>query len=96
MQPTTGRTYRIPDSSKEMWCIVRKSEVIDDNLKLPRPKIVKDILIIGDKLSIFEMLEEWVHEEENKSTDQIEVTLKAERYYGQRSTTSSRPGNGRR
>lgn len=96
MPEITGQTSRTHAPS-ETWCIIKRSEVISDALKwMPRPKIVKEILLIGNKLEIFEMLEELSKDKKNQSTEDIEITVYAERYVNQKNTTSARPGNGKR
>ena len=39
------------------WVVLRRTEVIDGSVKLPRPKITQDIAIIGDKQTCMEFLD---------------------------------------
>lgn len=68
--------------------VLRRTEVIDDTVKLPRPKITQDIVIIGDKQTCMEFLEEISRLPVNQSTDIIQVDITCVPYTGQRAYNS--------
>jgi hypothetical protein len=70
------------------WVVLRRTEVIDDSLKLPRPKITQDIVIIGDKQSCMEVMEEISRLPVNQSTNIIRVDITCVPYTGQRTHNS--------
>jgi len=78
------------------WCVMRVTEVIDENAKLPRPKLTRQVLLVGSKQDAQEFADEVFASEQNKSTDQIEVRIEVKKYNGQKTGTSARPGNGSR
>ena len=77
------------------YVIIRKTEVIGD-ISLPRPKIVKDVVFRGPLEEAQSHLSQLEKLSQNQSTDIISCELKIEKYKGQKSNTSSRPGNGTR
>lgn len=76
--------------------VIRKTTVIDESLKLPRPKVTQDIVAIGPKDECQEILDRIALDAKNHSTDQIEVDMYITLYKGQKTGTSSRPNNGKR
>lgn len=78
------------------WCVIRTTEVVDGTVKLPRPKITRQVLMIGPKQDAERFADAIFDQEQNKSTDQIEVRIEAKKYNGQKTGTSARPGNGSR
>lgn len=77
------------------WIIIRKTTVIGD-VKLPRPKIVQDIVFRGAKEEAQQHLERLSLLPQNQSTDIINCEIKLQKYDGQKTGTSARPGNGKR
>jgi hypothetical protein len=70
------------------YAILRRTEVIDDSVKLPRPKITQELALIGDKETCMEFLEEISRLPVNQSTDIIRVDLTCVPYTGQRTYNS--------
>lgn len=70
------------------WVVLRRTEVIDGSVKLPRPKITQDIAIIGDKQTCMEFLDEISRLPTNQSTDIIRVDITCVPYTGQRAHNS--------
>jgi len=83
---------RIPKA----WVVLRRTEVIDDTVQLPRPKLTQEVMLIGDKITCMEMLEEQSELSSNQSTDIIRVDLVCVPYAGQKTVTSTRKDNGKR
>ena len=83
---------------RKTWTVIRLSTVREGVRYLPRPKIVQDVLLIGTKEECFSYLDEIFLKPENQSSDQIEVSLRACEYKGQRSHNSQeiRKDNGKR
>lgn len=82
---------------KARWAVIRTSTVVAE-VSLPRPKIVKDVLYLGDSRQEAEkILQAAVELPVNQSTAWIEVTIKLKRTYNEeKNGTSARPGNGKR
>jgi len=70
------------------YAVLRRTEVIDDSVKLPRPKITQDVVLIGDKETCMEFLEDMSRLPINQSTDIIRVDLTCVPYTGQRKYNS--------
>jgi hypothetical protein len=70
------------------YVVLRRTEVIGDNLKLPRPKITQELALIGDKETCMEFLEDMSRLPINQSTDIIRVDLTCVPYTGQRNYNS--------
>jgi len=70
------------------YAILRRTEVIDDSVKLPRPKITQELALIGDKETCMEFLEDMSRLPINQSTDIIRVDLVCVPYTGQRTYNS--------
>ncbi len=68
--------------------VLRRTEVIDDSVKLPRPKLTQDIVIIGDKQTCMEVMEEISRLPVNQSTNIIRVDITCVPYTGQRAHNS--------
>jgi hypothetical protein len=62
--------------------------VTDDSLRLPRPKITQDVLLVGSEACCREMLESIALLPENQSIDGIEVTLYITKWQQQQTHTS--------
>jgi len=78
------------------WVVLRRTEVIDESAKLPRPKLTQEVIVIGDKTTCMEILEEQSELSSNQSTDIIRVDLVCVPYRGQKTVTSTRKDNGKR
>ena len=77
------------------YVVIRKTTVIGD-IKLPRPKIVQDVVFRGAKEEAEQHLERLSLLPQNQSTDIISCEIKMQKYDGQKTGTSARPGNGSR
>lgn len=64
---------KIPKESVKV--LIRRTEVVDDSLKLPRPKLTQDVLMVGSEVCCREMLDDIALLPQNQSTEGIEVTL---------------------
>ena len=73
------------------YCVIRRSTVINDELKLPRPKIVNKVLLIGVQEECEQRLDEEFLKPENRSTDDIKVDFLVQPYNRQKDNTSYRP-----
>ena len=73
------------------YCVIRRSTVINDELKLPRPKIVNKVLLIGGQEECEQRLDQEFLKPENRSTDDIKVDFLVQPYKGQKDNTSCRP-----
>ena len=72
-------------------CLIRRSTVINDALKLPRPKIVNKVLFVGPHDECVQKLDEEFLKPENRSTDDIKVDVMVQVYRDQKDNTSYRP-----
>ena len=81
-----------------MYVALKRTKVINDEVKLPRPKLTQEVIITGSKEECMNKIEELSLLPQNQSTDLIEVELIAVKYDGQKSQTSQsyRKGNGSR
>jgi hypothetical protein len=77
----------------KQYCVIRRSTVINDELKLPRPKIVNKVLLIGGKEECERKLDEEFLKLENRSTEDIQVDFLVQPYKAQKDNTSYRPNN---
>lgn len=77
---------------------LRRTTVADHIRHLPRPKIVQEVLFVGDKDACFEVIEKESLKPANRSTDEIEVDLIVTRFDGHKSYNSKeiRKDNGKR
>jgi hypothetical protein len=77
---------------------IRRTTLADHIRHLPRPKIVQEVLLVGDEHACREIIEKESLKPENQSTDQITVDLYTNRYAGQKSYNSKeiRKDNGKR
>lgn len=77
---------------------LRRSIVRDDIKHLPRPKIVQEVLLIGDRAECQDVIDQAALLPLNQSTDQIHVDLLVTVYDGHRSYNSKEvtKGNGSR
>lgn len=76
------------------YCVIRRSTVIRSDLKLPRPKIVNKVLLIGGQEECEQKLNEEFLKPENRSTEDIQVDFLVQPYRAQKDNTSYRPNNG--
>ena len=92
----SSKTETYPSTRMVNYVVLRKTKVLDDSLKLPRPKLTQDVLLIASKEACMKLLEEISLKQENQSTDIVEVELSCVRFIGQKTTTSTRANNGKR
>jgi hypothetical protein len=80
------------------YVALRRTRVRDGVKHLPRPKLTQDVLLVGDKLTCQELIEEAALLPINQSTDEIEVDLLVTVYDGHKSHNSQelRKNNGKR
>jgi len=71
-----------------MKVLLRKTEVIDDSLQLPRPKVTQEVLYIGSEQECREVLDSIALLPHNQSSEQIEVTLYITKWQGQQTHNS--------
>jgi len=74
-----------------LHCVIRRSTVLNDSLKLPRPKIVNKVVLIGSEEECEQKLDEEFLKPENRSTEDIQVDLMMQIYKNQKDNTSYRP-----
>lgn len=81
-----------------MYVALKRTKVLDDNSKLPRPKLTQEVLLKGSKEDCMSKIEELSKLPQNQSTELIEVELIAVRFVGQQTQTSQsyRKHNGTR
>jgi len=81
-----------------MFVTIRRSTVREGFEKLPRPKIVQEVLLVGSKAECRALLEQEALKPRNQSTDQIEVIVFVTEYSGQKTHNSReiRKNNGSR
>jgi hypothetical protein len=70
------------------WVALKKTTLLDDSIKLPRPKMTQEVLLIGGREECFEVINQMAEKPENWSTDIIDVDLCVVRYTGQISYNS--------
>lgn len=77
---------------------LRRSITRDGYEHLPRPKIVQEVLLIGDKQTCQELIDELALDPKHQSTDEVFVDLLVTKYNGHKSHNSKeiRKENGRR
>ncbi len=77
---------------------LRRSITRDGYEHLPRPKIVQEVLLIGDKQVCQELIDELALDPKHQSTDEVFVDLLVTKYNGHKSHNSKeiRKENGRR
>ena len=71
-----------------VYVALKKTNVIDDTVKLPRPKLTQEVLLKGSKEECMALIEELSARPENQSTDIIEVAISCIRFVGQKTYTS--------
>ena len=71
-----------------MYVALRKTRLLDDKSKLPRPKLTQDVLLIGTEEECLQKIDEIVLKPENISDDIVEVELCVSKYVGQKTHTS--------
>lgn len=78
--------------------VLKRTEVIDGTVQLPRPKLTQEVMVIGDKITCMEILEELSELSANQSSDIIRVDLLCVPYTGQKTITSAtnKKDNGKR
>ena len=80
----------------KQFVALRRSIVRDGYEHLPRPKIAQDVLHIGTKQECQDLIDHLASEPIHMSTEEVFVDFLVTRYEGQKSNTSTRPGNGSR
>lgn len=78
-----------------LHCVIRRSIVVGD-VKLPRPKIVQEVVLVGSKAGCEAIAEELRDDPSNQSSDIIAIEISVTEYRGQKNCTSRRPENGNR
>lgn len=80
------------------YCVLRKTKVIDDTVKLPRPYYTQELVMRGSKEDCKAKVDELALLPKNQSSDIIEVEVTFVRWVGQKTHTSQeiRKGNGTR
>ena len=76
------------DEQIRMKVLLRRTEVIDDSLRLPRPKITQEVIVCGSEAGCRAILDDMALLPENQSSDQIEVTLYITKWQGQKTHNS--------
>lgn len=71
-----------------MKVLLRRTEVTDESLRLPRPKFTQEVLCVGSEQECREMLDKIAHLPHNKSVDGIDVTLYITKWQKQKTHTS--------
>ena len=71
-----------------MFCVLKKTKLLDDSLRLPRPKMTQEVILVGSKLECQEMVEELAVLPENQSTDIIEVEIICTKWQKQKTHNS--------
>lgn len=71
-----------------MKVLLRRTEVIDESLRLPRPKLTQDVLCVGSEEECRAVLDRVALLPQNQSSDQIEVTLYITRWQNQQTHNS--------
>lgn len=77
-------------------CVIRRTIVVNEHARLPRPKITQQVLHVGTKYECELMAEELRKLPENQPTEDIQVEITTPQYAKQKTGTSARPGNGDR
>lgn len=77
--------------------VLRRTDVIDDTVKLPRPKQTQEVILIGSKEDCMAKLEELSKLKQNQSSEIIQVDLLCLRWAGQKTYNSKeiRKDNGK-
>jgi len=80
------------------YVALRRTRVRDGVKHLPRPKLTQDVLLVGDKLTCQELIDEAALLPINQSTEEIEVDLLVTIYDGHKTHNSKelRKNNGKR
>jgi hypothetical protein len=71
-----------------MKVVLRRTEVTDESLRLPRPKITQDVLYVGSDEECRAVLDSASLLPQNQSVDGIEVRLYITKWQGQKSHNS--------
>lgn len=80
------------------YVALRRTRVRDGVKHLPRPKLTQEVLLVGDKLTCQEVIDEAALLPINQSTDEIEVDLLVTVFDGHKTHNSReiRRDNGKR
>jgi len=71
-----------------MKVLLRRTEVIDDSVQLPRPKVTQEVVVVGSESGCRAILDDMALLPENQSSEQIEVTLYITKWQGQQTHNS--------
>jgi hypothetical protein len=71
-----------------MKVLLRRTEVVDESVVLPRPKFTQDVLLVGTEKDCRAMLDRVALLPANQSSEHIEVSLYITRWQGQKTHTS--------
>jgi hypothetical protein len=80
------------------YVALRKTRLLDDKSKFPRPKLTQDVLLIGTEEECLQKIDEIVLNPENISDDLVEVELVVMKFKNHKTHTSQniRKNNGKR
>lgn len=67
----------------KQFVAIRRSITRDGYEHLPRPKIIQDILLIGDKQACQDLIDEMALDPKHQSTEEVHVDLLVTNYHGQ-------------
>lgn len=65
------------------YVALKRTTLLDEGLKLPRPKLTQEVLLIGSRSDCFDVINKLITLPENQSTDIIDVELVVVKYTGQ-------------
>jgi len=82
----------------KQYVALRRTKLRDGVKHLPRPKLTQEVILIGDKATCQEVIEQAAVLLHNQSTDEVEVDLLVVVYDGHRTHNSKeiRKDNGKR
>lgn len=63
-----------------MWVALKRTTLLDETVKLPRPKMTQEVLLVGEKDKCFDKINRLIALPENQSTDMIDVELVVVKY----------------
>lgn len=80
------------------YVALRRSITREGYEHLPRPKIVQEVLLIGDKQACQELIDQLATQPQHQSTDEVSVDLLVTKYDNHKSHNSKeiRKNNGKR
>jgi hypothetical protein len=65
------------------WVALKRTTLLDETIKLPRPKMTQEVLLVGERDKCFDVINKLITLPENQSTDIIDVELVVVKYTGQ-------------